>query len=86
MLAVSATYYRGVNVRVGEIFDVDTEGHADKLEEIGHAKRVDTASEPMTVAEVMVALETSPIVKRRRGRPPKNKVMIPSTGGEYQTK
>ncbi len=88
MLAVKPTYYRSARVREGDVFEVDSEEHARFFEARGEARQLPLTEDAIAagVVEPLTTENASPIVKRPRGRPPKNKVMNPSTGGEYQTK
>ena len=86
MLAVRDTYYKQARIREGDVFEVETE-HVRFFENRGEARQL-PLTEDAIAADTLAPIDTEnalPIVKRR-GRPPKNKVMIPSSGGEYQTK
>lgn len=88
MVAVQDTYYRSARVREGDVFEVDCIEHVRFLESLGHARQLPVTEDALAVGcvEPLSTENVSPIVKRPRGRPLKNKVMNPSTGGEYNTK
>ncbi len=88
MLAVANTYYKQARIREGDVFEVDTEEHVRFFENRGEARQLPLTEEAIAagVVEPMDTENTSPIMKRPRGRPPKNKVMEPSSGDTYNTK
>lgn len=89
MLAIAETYYKQARVREGDVFEVDAKD-VRFFEAREEARLLST--EDVIAADAVETMDTesgSPLIpspKRPRGRPPKNKVLTPSTGGEYLTK
>lgn len=88
MLAIADTYYKQARVRKDDVFEVEAKDvrFFEAREEARLLSTEDVIAEAIEPMDTETASPLIPNPKRPRGRPPKNKVLTPSTGGEYLTK